>query len=87
MSAALEARAHWHLEIGYDDGQPETDQERRQREDDEFDGGYLGESVTCWECGGNGTIVECCDDLCHGQDWCMHGDNRMCTGCHGNGWC
>ena len=53
------------------------------REDE--DGVYLGDCVTCWKCGGEGAQVDCCDDLCHGQDWCMHGDNSMCPECHGEG--
>ncbi len=54
-------------------------------EDNDYDDGkYLGH-ITCWNCGGEGTIVACCDDLCHGQDWCMHGDNEMCRECHGEG--
>jgi hypothetical protein len=28
----------------------------------------------CYECGGRGWIVRCIDDLCHGQDECIHGD-------------
>lgn len=33
----------------------------------------------CDECGGTGWIVDCCDDMCVGQGWCMHGDgDRMC---------
>ena len=73
---ALEARARWHLAIGYFD----DDQEIDERGDEDFD-----EPAACWNCGGEGTIVDCCDDLCHGQDWCMHGDNRMCPECHGEG--
>lgn len=92
----LEARALWHLELlgCYDPADAKlwepTLQDGGGRdfagEDDE--GTYLGEyrePVTCWGCGGEGTVVDCCDDLCHGQDWCMHGDNRTCRECHGEG--
>lgn len=72
----LVARAHWHLGIGYYDDEQEIDE--RDHED-------FHEPVTCWNCGGQGTTVDCCDDLCHGQDWCMHGDNPMCRECSGEG--
>jgi len=81
MTDALEARALWHLEIGYP--APRAWWVDPVQEDD-YEGEYLG-SITCWHCGGEGTIVDCCDDLCHGQDWCMHGDNSMCRECHGEG--
>lgn len=74
----LEARARWHLELGYwEDHEEELD----ERDDD--DGEYMGR-VTCWRCD-EGTILDCCDDLCHGQGWCMHGRNRMCPNCCGEG--
>lgn len=28
----------------------------------------------CYRCGGRGWEVTCIDDLCHGQDVCIHGD-------------
>ena len=42
-----------------------------------------GEDITdggCYECGGRGYVVLCIDDLCHGQDKCIHGDPP--TPCH-----
>lgn len=39
--------------------------------DDDYE--YLGERY-CYECGGRGYVVRCIDDLCHGQDECIHGD-------------
>lgn len=39
----------------------------------EDDGEYVGERY-CWACGGRGYVVRCPDDLCHGQDKCIHGD-------------
>ena len=78
---ALEARARWHLEMGY----PPPGEEASDLNDDlDDDGSYMGEGVTCWNCY-EGTVIDCCDDLCHGQDWCMHGGNRMCPICHGEG--
>lgn len=79
--ADLEARALWHAELvarqewmaGADLGEP----------DDDDDGEYLGH-VPCWNCD-EGTVVACMDDLCHGQGWCMHGDNRPCHVCRGGG--
>lgn len=53
---------------------------------DDEDGHYLGELVTCWACGGEGNDILCCDDLCHGQGWCMHGDNATCRECGGEGY-
>lgn len=86
--ADLEARALWHAELvsrqewmsGADLGEP----------DDDDDGAYLGDyrdPVTCWGCGGEGSVVRCMDDLCHGQGYCMHGDgNARCRECGGEGW-
>jgi hypothetical protein len=28
----------------------------------------------CYRCGGRGWEVRCIDDMCHGQDECIHGD-------------
>lgn len=40
----------------------------------------------CWQCGGEGFMIVCCDDLCHGQGWCMHGDgHETCPTCKGEG--
>jgi hypothetical protein len=79
---ALEARARWHLEIGYWSELDERDD--GDEIDDDRDGEYMGH-VTCWQCGGSGTVLDCCDDLCHGQDWCMHGRNLTCKQCDGRG--
>jgi hypothetical protein len=53
--------------------------------DEADDGVYFGDLVTCWSCGGDGNKIACCDDLCHGQDYCMHGDNFACDECDGRG--
>ena len=37
----------------------------------------------CYECYGLGYIINCMDDLCHGRDECMHGDNVTCRECDG----
>ncbi|MFA5027072.1 MAG: hypothetical protein WC713_04305 [Candidatus Methylomirabilota bacterium] len=38
----------------------------------------------CWLCGGEGTIVTCCDDMCRGLGECIHGDGEAeCPECHG----
>lgn len=88
-----EERALWHLELlgcyAPEEAQVEPPWARplevdEDVYDDDYDGEYLGRA-TCWGCGGEGTQIECCDDLCHGQDWCMHGDNRVCRECHGEG--
>lgn len=50
-------------------------------EDDEFCDGQG--CITCW---GQGFIVDCCDDICQGQGYCMHGDgNVVCPDCGGEG--
>ncbi|MFW6217430.1 MAG: hypothetical protein ACOC4K_00395 [Verrucomicrobiota bacterium] len=44
------------------------------------------ETDVCDRCAGDGTVVTCCDDLCHGQGWCMHGDGEsICPVCQGSG--
>jgi len=73
----LVARAEWHLQMV---GMGRDDQAIDERGEDDFH-----EPATCWKCGGSGTLVMCCDDLCHGQDYCMHGDNDMCSECDGEG--
>lgn len=93
MLRDLEEHALWHLELlgCFEPGDamapwvppPEFDHEHGGWDDD--DGEYLGH-VTCWRCE-DGTIIDCCDDLCHGQGWCMHGGNRTCPNCHGEGYC
>jgi RecJ-like exonuclease len=41
---------------------------------------------TCDKCHGTGFVVECVDDLCNGQDYCIHGDgNVVCPECRGDG--
>jgi hypothetical protein len=33
----------------------------------------------CDACDGDGWILTCCDDICHGLGYCMHGDGmEMC---------
>jgi hypothetical protein len=34
---------------------------------------------SCARCGGDGWILTCCDDMCHGLGYCIHGDGmEMC---------
>jgi hypothetical protein len=43
-------------------------------------------SLGCYECGGRGWKVVCIDDLCHGQDVCIHGDPPVpCRNCNPKG--
>lgn len=38
----------------------------------------------CYECDGTGYFVDCPDDLCHGQEECIHCDPpRICRACNG----
>ena len=40
----------------------------------------------CYQCGGRGWMVTCIDDLCHGQDFCIHGDPPTpCPSCNSKG--
>lgn len=43
-------------------------------ENDGWEEDYESEDSGCYECGGRGYVVRCIDDLCHGQDECIHGD-------------
>lgn len=48
-----------------------------------FDDEYVDEPY-CYDCGGRGEIVVCSDDLCHGQEECIHGDPPViCHACKG----
>jgi hypothetical protein len=53
--------------------------------DDEPDDYYPDDDGYCDRCGGDGWILTCCDDMCHGLGYCIHGDGmEMCacnTGC------
>lgn len=49
--------------------------------DESYDDGLGG---YCWRCGGDGFILTCWDDLCHGAGYCMHGDGEeVCPECGG----
>lgn len=41
--------------------------------EDDYDD-YDEPGAGCYECGGRGYVVRCIDDMCHGQDECIHGD-------------
>lgn len=46
--------------------------------DDDFDD--FEDDGYCERCGGEGWILTCCDDLCHGAGYCIHGDGmEMCS--------
>jgi hypothetical protein len=50
--------------------------------------GAAVDRVTCWSCSGDGHHGSACwDDLCHGNDECIHGDDEMepCDECRGEG--
>lgn len=52
-------------------------------EDDDYD---YDENPWCHRCDGTGEIMICIDDMCHGQDYCIHGDGViMCPTCKGSG--
>lgn len=40
----------------------------------------------CDRCNGEGEIMVCIDDICHGQGECIHGDGyALCPNCKGSG--
>lgn len=39
------------------------------------------EGAQCPNCHGEGSIINCVDDLCHAQGHCMHGDDKPCPRC------
>lgn len=51
--------------------------------------GVDGELVSCWQCGGEGDLGSACvDDMCHGNETCIHGDDMgwiTCDICKGAG--
>jgi hypothetical protein len=55
--------------------------------DDYDDSDHEGrdEPVACEKCGGRGTYSDCIDDLCHGAEECIHGDDATCSRCGGTG--
>lgn len=54
-------------------------------EDEDYDD--YRDPVTCWKCGGDGFLIVCVDDLCHGTGHCMHGDGEVeCPLCGGDGY-
>ncbi len=39
----------------------------------------------CYNCNSTGIVVSCRDDICRGQEWCMHGDGEsVCPECLGD---
>lgn len=50
------------------------------------EGEYAGGEYYCWDCGGRGWKITCPDDLCHGEDECIHGNRpKPCRTCNRNG--
>lgn len=47
--------------------------------DDDCDG------PICMRCSGTGFFVSCIDDMCHGQEQCIHGGSDICPSCGGSG--
>ena len=43
------------------------------------------EDECCVTCDGLGEIMVCCDDMCHGSGYCVHGDGMIiCPTCKGD---
>jgi hypothetical protein len=73
------------------DIRPEDDQEgaicNRCDHENVYDGEGEGEITTCDRCDGEGWIINCCDDICHGMGRCIHGSSgyKTCPQCKGAG--
>jgi hypothetical protein len=60
----------------------------QERGDSEFDEppDWYQDEPCCYDCGGRGWKIVCCDDLCHGMDECIHGDPPVpCQTCNPKG--
>ena len=45
---------------------------------------YSDDDGCCNTCGGEGFILTCCDDICHGLGHCIHSDGEIpCPDCDG----
>lgn len=54
--------------------------------EDYMNGDDPEEQDGCQTCWGRGEIVTCIDDMCHGQEECIHGDGySVCPDCGGHG--
>lgn len=51
-------------------------------DEDELDDDYDGGDGYCIDCDGEGWIVTCCDDLCCGAGYCIHGDGMDLCHCN-----
>ncbi len=53
----------------------------------EYDWDDDEDSWVCYSCEGEGIVMVCCDDICHGQGYCMHGSSGYitCPECKGSG--
>ncbi len=67
--------------------EPAANMERNYREaqqGEDYDDG--GDPPYCCACNGRRWVVRCIDDLCYGQDECIHGDPPSpCWECNRNG--
>ena len=67
---------HWHRPIVFDELFDEL----------EFDDFDMGDREDCDYCRGEGVVVACIDDLCAGEEECIHGDGYgPCPECRGRG--
>lgn len=57
------------------------------REDEYDDRELWHERESCEACAGSGEENRCIDDMCNGQDECIHGDGMIaCRACNGTGY-
>ena len=69
-----------------DPGYDWRDPQEPMDDHDDYDGEYDGGENNCWDCGGRGWKITCIDDLCHGGDFCIHGDPPTpCRTCNPKG--
>ncbi len=60
--------------------------EEEDDREEEYDDYEPSDNSGCYECGGRGYVVRCIDDLCYGQDECIHGDPpKPCRVCNKDG--
>lgn len=52
----------------------------------DYEDDFEDDNRDCYACGGRGYYVDCIDDLCHGQDECIHGEPPTpCRVCNRDG--
>ena len=50
-----------------------------------IDDDFYDDDNTCPHCEGEGLVIDCCDDMCHGAGYCIHNSYANCPHCRGTG--